>query len=129
VLHNLCFLFHKMPLFHNFIFFCSSNIFFLNHALKHKYQHGPLKVNGVSLTLHAFEVFRIVSSNSLDDRVLEGLLSLMFMSLFQKSAPRLISQLPLEMYKKQCCQFVHAIKMLMKQCLEWVCIYNYSKIS
>lgn len=118
-----------MPLFPNFIFLCSSNIFFLNHAPKLKYQHGPLKVNGVSITLNAFEVFRIGSSNSLDDGVLEGLLSLMFMGLFQKSAPLLISQLPIEMYKKQCCQFVHTIKMMMKQCLEWVCIYNYSKIS
>lgn len=36
-----------------------------------------------------------------------------------KSAPRLISQLPLETYKKQCCQFDHALKMMMKQCLEW----------
>jgi hypothetical protein len=52
----------------------------------------------------------------------------MFMSLFQKSAPRLISQLPLEMYEKQCCQLYHAIKMMMKQCLEWVCVYNYSTI-
>jgi len=59
-----------MPLFHNFIFSFSSNIFFLNHAPQLKYQHGPLKVNGVSLTLHAFEVYRIVSSKSLDDRVL-----------------------------------------------------------
>jgi hypothetical protein len=71
-----------------------------------------------------------VSSNSLDDKVLEGLLSLMFLSLFQNSAPRLISQLPLEMYEKQCCQLHHAIKMMMKQCLEWVCVYtsNYSTV-
>lgn len=32
-------------LFHNFIFFCLDNMFFINYALKFKYQTGCLKVN------------------------------------------------------------------------------------
>jgi hypothetical protein len=35
-----------------------------------------------------------------------------------KSAPQFISQLPLEMYKKECCQFDFSTKMMMKWCLE-----------
>jgi hypothetical protein len=42
----ICVLFPtKFRLFHNCIFLCSNNMFFMNHALKFKYQHGYLKVN------------------------------------------------------------------------------------
>ena len=44
----------KCCLFHNFIFFCSNNTFFINHVLKFKYHHSCLKVNmlqGLSLFL------------------------------------------------------------------------------
>ena len=35
----------KCYLFHNFIFFCSNNIFFINHVLKFKYESSHLRVN------------------------------------------------------------------------------------
>jgi hypothetical protein len=34
-------------LFHNYIFFCSNNTFFINHVQKFKYQPSLLKVNTV----------------------------------------------------------------------------------
>jgi hypothetical protein len=44
--HNLCFIFaQKVNLFHNFLFLCSNNRFFINHALKFIYQPDHLKVN------------------------------------------------------------------------------------
>ena len=40
----ISFIFHKCWLFLNFIFFCSYNTFFINHALKCKFQPSLLKV-------------------------------------------------------------------------------------
>ena len=45
MLHNLLYFPKKMCFFHNFIFFCSNNMFFINHALRIKYQSGQIKVN------------------------------------------------------------------------------------
>jgi len=40
----ICFISSKCCLFHNLIFFCANNTFFINHVLKFKYQPGHLKV-------------------------------------------------------------------------------------
>jgi len=44
-LHHLVLIFIKCHLFNNFIFFCSNNMLFINHALKLKYQPSRSKVN------------------------------------------------------------------------------------
>jgi len=44
MLHNLCFIFCRLLLFRNFIYFSSGNTFFISHVLKIKYQPDHLKV-------------------------------------------------------------------------------------
>jgi len=50
----------KCCLFHNFIFFCSNNMFFINHVLKFKYQPHSIKVTfQEGFGIIAFIVFSI----------------------------------------------------------------------
>ena len=45
MLHYSCFIFQKSILFHDFVFFSSNNVFFINCVLKFQYQPGHLKNN------------------------------------------------------------------------------------
>ena len=57
MLDNLCFIFHKCHLFHNFIFFSSNNTFYINHALIFKYQPGWIKINKAVLYTREYNFF------------------------------------------------------------------------
>jgi hypothetical protein len=62
MLHNLRFIFFTYHLLPNFIFFCFSNTFFINHMLKFMYQLGCLKVN-LLFTYITTEMHILMSEN------------------------------------------------------------------